>query len=360
MEENINRNKKLQISIVYFCIFILTLNLFFSTTGIQLFNTDIVRFVVIVILVLAFFTVDLIKVSIFDIIIVPICITYYYVFSQSVALNILVLYLISFYLKNDRLNHIKKTFLKILITVNILWLILLIAQILPNNISTDFGRTRYYLGFKNINQSSLFYFPFLLLTYDKYKDKIIIKLGICLLSIFFFYLTDTRSAFYAFICFILITWLFKRFDNIREFISQLFIFLITVITGFFLFAGKVIQVFPFINQLLTNRMSIIAQGMSSFTIKNYIIGMNEQLLDNSYIMLFSTFGLVGFLFWLLMLRKVLINSEFSEWRFIITILVYGFFESTLFIPESIVAIFFFIILQKQIREVEFPSVYESK
>ncbi|PQD28457.1 hypothetical protein CUM63_13155, partial [Enterococcus faecium] len=222
------------------------------------------------------------------------------------------------------MNHIKKTFLKILITVNILWLILLIAQILPNNISTDFGRTRYYLGFKNINQSSLFYFPFLLLTYDKYKDKIIIKLGICLLSIFFFYLTDTRSAFYAFICFILITWLFKRFDNIREFISQLFIFLITVITGFFLFAGKVIQVFPFINQLLTNRMSIIAQGMSSFTIKNYIIGMNEQLLDNSYIMLFSTFGLVGFLFWLLMLRKVLINSEFSEWRFIITILVYGF------------------------------------
>lgn len=348
MREKINSQNKVQIGIAYLSILLLAVNLFFSTTNLQIINTDTMRYVAIGILLLNFFVVRKVKISIYDIIIVPLCIIYYFIFSQSVALNVLVLYLISFYLRKDDIEHVKTNLLKILVAVNILWGILLLTHILPDQVSTAFGRIRHYLGFKNINQSSLLYFPLLLLLYDRYKDRVVIKVFICMSSIGLFYLTNTRSAFYAFVFFIFITWLFKRTDKVRGIVSRLFLVLISVFTGAFLLAGKIIQIFPVIDQLLTYRASIIARGMDTFTYWNYIVGLNEQLLDNSFVMFFSAFGLMGFIFLLFILRRALVICEFSEWRFIVTALVYGFFESTLFIPEAILAIYFFILLQKSL------------
>ena len=340
--------KQIQIGITYICVFMLSLNLLLSATGIQDNRSELVRFVIVGVLIINFFTYRFIKISRYDVIILIVCLIYYLIFNQSVALNILVLYVIAFYLKNDTYKNIKHKFLVILFFCIVLWCLLLVFGIITDSVSVAYGRTRHYLGFNNINQSSLLTLPFLILLYDRMKDRKIFRCLVLGLAMLLFYLTDTRASFYVMLMYVVMSAIpnSEKLKKWKRVISIGVLILIPLLTIFFLFSNRVLSVFPFIDELLTMRLSIIVEKSSNLTLFNYVFGMRELLLDNSYVMFFTTFGVVGYVWWLGWIKNSLFLIRDFEWKYMVVVLIYGFFESTLLIPESILAMLFFVILIK--------------
>ena len=69
--------------------------------------SNIIRLVTVTILIINFFFVSKIRFNYIDLILFLILIIYYVVFKQKVALNIIVLYLVSFYLYEENWVKIK-------------------------------------------------------------------------------------------------------------------------------------------------------------------------------------------------------------------------------------------------------------
>lgn len=338
-----------KLTIPYICTFLLLVNFFISNSNLDI-NLNVIRISVVVLLIFNFVMPPaIIKKK--DLVIICVLLIYYIFFNQSMGLNIFVLYMLAFFLSRDNIEIVKEKFMKYLLFICFVWLILIITNILPDKISFDYGRIRHYLGFKNINQTAVLYTPLLILLYDKYSKRgITIKFAIILIGVFLYYLTNTRTAFLVFIIYILfnsshiIQHTYK--NNYKKYLNFMIEIFLIIITIAFVFSANVIESFPILNEITTNRLSIIANGMSNMNTLNYFFGINELLLDNSYIILISSFGLIGFGYFLYKINYTLNYAENKEWNLIIVTLIYGFFESIIFIPESIIAIMFFTILIK--------------
>lgn len=340
------RIKLNRFTLVYFSVFILCLNFLFSALDINWTISENGRyFAIFLLLINIILHAQNTKFRINDVFIICICLVYYLVFNQSVALNIMVLYLISYFLRYDDINNVKTNFFNILTVCILIWILFLFFGIAQDNISTSYGRVRHYLGFKNINQSAVIYLPFLLLMYERFRKKAIP----ILIAILLFVLTNTRASFLTMSTFVILSFFSNYSENwlkrYRRYVNHSIIFTIAIITVVFIFSGILASEFPMLDALLSNRLSIIFSGITALTRWNYIFGGAELLLDNSYIMLFSTFGILGLVIFLLKADKMLMTCSIKESIFLISVLVYGLLESTLFVPESTLAMLLFIYMQ---------------
>lgn len=332
--------------IPFVVIALLTINFILSATTLNL-NGFPLRVISIVLLILYFFLNNK-KVSIKFILISFVLITYYLVFKQSVALNAFVLYLLSYTMKDINIKYLKDKLLLILTFAVGIWIILLLTNTINDIQYAWYNGVRHGLGFININHSSILYVPFFLLIYEKYNYKSLPFILPCIIILFKY--TLTRTSLIIVLLYIILEVLVRKklFENGRSkrIISILTIIVVIVFTSLFGFSSNLMTRFVNLDFILSGRLGIINQGINNLTWFNYLFGLKELLLDNSFIMFLSTFGIIAFAWFLKKVYNAFLYYEKDEWLLMLVILIYGFFESIILIPESIIAIIFFIYLQK--------------
>lgn len=346
---NIRRVVLVKTSLPYVAIFLFSLSFFAHATGVfDAGNT--LRYMAVVLLFInsaIYFR----AFNYYDLMLLFVSLIYYIGFGQSTGLNLATLILIAVFFKNESIDSFITVAIKILGFFMALWLIGLLTGVLVDENYTWYDGVRHSLGFININQSSIIYTPFLIFLYYKYGNKALpITLG---LSAVLFYLTGTRTGFFILIfsVFLKSSKVSMRLYRKKNVINLIVLSTITTFTIAFIFSKYLISHFPWLDTLLSTRLSVITNAVAELKPINFIFGGHELLVDNSYIILVSSFGFIGYFFFLTAVYHFQFNADYISWSFIIMILLYGFFESIMFIPESIFAILFFVLLIKYSEDI---------
>uniref|UniRef100_UPI003F6916D5 hypothetical protein n=2 Tax=Streptococcus pluranimalium TaxID=82348 RepID=UPI003F6916D5 len=328
--------------ISYISITLLTFNLFFMTTTFGFAGNQEVRYFSIFLLLANVFVISKLRLTNKDLIITIFLVIYAILFRQSVAGNILILYYTSIGLKDIDSRDFKTFLILLLLAINTLWGIAYLAIGFKDVIVISMGRVRHYLGFYNINQSALFYFPLFLLLLNRFKS-IYLKIAVVIISLWIYNLTDTRSSFYALIIYLLLEFIPISRNRI---VRKMLIVLIFLISLLFIFSRQIMTVFPILDEFLSFRLSIVASGISQMSLLQFVFGQNEILLDNSFIMFVSALGIIALIYLFILINQIVDYISDGDFNLIYAFLCYGLLESTLFLPEAIVAILFFTILEK--------------
>jgi len=229
--------------------------------------------------------------------------------------------------------------------------LLVSVGIFENNIYIDqLGRVRNFFGFRNPNYLSLYVFSFsiLLVLYKKSKKSIFISFVLLLIM---YYFTRSRTPFLAFFIFIFMIFFIGKKNRRKKYVT-----LILLIYGallFYIYTSMFYNNFQTLNTILSYRLSYINLFFYNMTFFDFIFGGNNFIitLDNSYLMILKNFGiiyLIYILFKAYFIKEKLIKFNKFEISFIITILIFGFFESVLISPGVPISIvFWYLILSKK-------------
>lgn len=199
---------------------------------------------------------------------------------------------------------------------------------------------RYGLGYDhpNLLHSTLFILVALFL-YLYYKNLNIVHYSfIFILNLIIYKFSLSRTGFYLIILSLILTIFMKKDKtNLKYKLTSLVIpscVLFTFVSGFFY--GK-LEIFNKIDRLLSGRIYY-----TSYFLKNYSLSLfgnnlyvDNNLIDNSYIILLANYGIIVFILYLAIYRKVIknfiINRLDKELLVIIIFSIYGITEG--FLPN---------------------------
>jgi len=251
------------------------------------------------------------------------------------------------------LNFDKKDILKCFLIVGFatiaFYLILLLTHNIENVSRTYLGRTRNFLGFNHPNGPSVIFLPmlmFIVLKAKKYK-KLMSVLSIALVLVLTI-LTDSRTLFFTILIFSLLyilnnSYFFKTF--FRELNNNRLFHLITLtllfLSPFIIFVSS--QVFPIVNEVLSKRGEFMTDYIALQPFYCAIFGfsnINDFVIDNSYLLGFFAFGIIGYIYLFKVIFKTLVSNSIEANIFMYSLLFYGVVESLLFRPECLATILF--------------------
>ncbi len=235
--------------------------------------------------------------------------------------------------------------------------------IIADTITNYGGRMRNSLGFDNPNALSLIMIDFYCFIIMMFKKR---KTLACLIVIFISYyintFSDSRTLLFTTIIYLTLTILQESkaiSSAIRKMIKSK-IFNIIILTFFFIspFAIAAISKKVYkIDMLLSFRGTILSNYINSHEMINYLIGFsNIETIDNSFIVLFFTIGILGYLIIFLAIKRALKKAKNNNSiALIIMMLSYGMMESILIRPECLLTIYFWLTILEENEVIHFET-----
>lgn len=274
--------------------------------------------------------------------------TYLILINGAASLNIAFLLLSGIALQDVDEHQLLKavTCTNILIIVCV---VILLQLGIINNIEWAHPlRRRFLLGFLQPNFAGILMFStvsvFFLL-----KNNMVPKfyIPIILVSWYIYYLTDSRTSFFAEILMILLYYAFKynRKKYIYYFCNS--IILLCFISPFVW--NNAILNSNLSNIVLSNRPMLYLEYINSNSIIDFLVGGSKiKLVDNFYLPLLYNCGIFIYtLFFIIMIKVstgLLANNEYLKLSFFITVIIIGMMETFVFRPEILCMIVFWKII----------------
>lgn len=343
--------KKIRQLFVYLAIIILVVNylLYHTITPYSLKN--IMRIIAMILLIFSILLNKKMKISL------PFLIIVFYmiigiILKSELIYNLLFLMLILFSISmNCEYDKINKHLFFISLFSVFIYLVLYKLGYIENYITSYGGRIRNSLGFDNVNSLSLLIASPIFLILSMNNNKVITNI-ICLVIVSAITkYTDSRTLLFATILFVTINLLLKIkfFKKIEVFLNEKKYFL-SILTIIF-FGSPIImflinKIYPNLDVILSYRITKMLSFVNSQSFFNYLIGFTKlNEIDNSYLLLFFTVGAIGYMFISKMFYKYLTNkNNLMYLPFTLSVLFYGLMEGILLRPESMITIYFWIIV----------------
>ena len=205
------------------------------------------------------------------------------------------------------------------------------------------GRIRNFFGFANPNFLSLYIFSFSIFLYLHKKNNLSLLISIVIIFITF-YFTRSRTPFFSFLFFLLLLVFFKKRNIFLK--KKISIYLIIILLLVYIYLAINYQNYPDIDYFLSGRLGLINQLFNEVSLGELAFGGNltKITIDNSYLRFIKYYGI----FFLILFLVALVNVEENrphELAFIITMLIFGFFESVLVSPAvPVSSLFWYLIL----------------
>ena len=250
-------------------------------------------------------------------------------------------------LKNIDINKMFKNILNIRVFTFILTIFLSSIGIMNNVVSnvwkTDHLVTRYSLGYLHSNTLHLSLFLIVSLIIYIYFDKIKVKhyLLIMLVNIIIYRYSICRTGFIAIVMLLFLHFIVKNNQIIKKNISKVVLPLLLIVIFVSFFSGLMynkIELVNKLNSIVTGRIAY-----SNYYLTNYsasLFGHNisndtNAIIDNGYILLYIQYGIVGSLYVLYIIYRIVknikINLDYKKAVLIIMFLLYVLTES--FLPN---------------------------
>lgn len=199
---------------------------------------------------------------------------------------------------------------------------------------------RYGLGYEhpNLLHSSLFILVVLFIYLNYEKLNVLYYFTILLANTFIYKYSGSRTGFYLIILAIILTIYMKKTKNNSKYILIKSIMPLSII---FTFATAILydenNFTSYIDRLLSGRIYY-----SNYFVKNYsfnLLGNNlhidNNLIDNSYVILFCNYGILVFLLYIISYNKILTNFKINrmdkEMLMVVLFSIYGITEG--FLPN---------------------------
>ena len=218
--------------------------------------------------------------------------------------------------------------------------------ILENKFYLDqLGRARFYFGFQNPNYLSLYVYSFSMFLFLLNKNKKALFFSL-LIMIFTFFFTRSRTPFYAFLIFVLLYIFFKGRNLKLKRMGTLYMFVLFFMLYIFLSIN--FQAFPNLNVLTSWRLQFTNEFIFDLSSREFLLGGYEGriTLDNSFLSFLKNFGILFLLqlFFVIFFSNKNKQFDYRESAFLITMLIFGIFESVLVSPGIPVSILFWYLI----------------
>lgn len=273
--------------------------------------------------------------------------------------NFIIIIVIAIILDNKNNTYTMKMMYIISIIEIILYIFCLVTGIIDNvQYISSTGRNRFLLGFDNANMASFFLYSIITCIFLSQNFSKKINLVFLVLAIYVvFYYTNARTFLISGITLIIMWYLLEIFgnrnhENILKKMIILVLILIFVISFCF---TLIIKIIPDLNIITSGRYDIFVSYIQQNNIKTFLFGgttLGE--VDNFYLNFLYHYGIFIYIIIFLSIKKSLIKlieyKEYEKIAFIISLLVYGIGESSLYRPEfPCVLIFWIYIFNKNKR-----------
>jgi hypothetical protein len=206
------------------------------------------------------------------------------------------------------------------------------------------GRIRFFFGFANPNFLSLYIFSFSIFLYLYKKNNLFLLISIVIIFITI-YFTRSRTPFFSFLLFmLLLVYFHKRNIYLKKKIS---IYLIIMFLLVYIYMVINYQNYINIDLILSGRLRLTNHLFNEISFREFVFGGNltKITIDNSYLIFIKYYGTFFLIFFLFTLVNVKENRP-HELAFIISMLIFGFFESVLVSPAvPVSSLFWYLILQ---------------
>lgn len=295
------------------------------------------------------------KALIFNFILIFVFIIYFVLNNNELIFNFIYLFIFFMALKDVDINDLMLKIFGIFSLGALIHILLLFFGLVENINYEISNRNRSTFGFLNVNQLAIFYFYCLVISLfillNKYARNFkLFALLLIPLSLYFIVLSDSRTAFFCFLVYLILHIIIK-FKVLAKFYSIAIVFLFSILfmVSFFLSLNSS----PFVNDVLSNRPALFNIYLNDLLANNYNFFWGVDLvegtpLDNSYILFLCCFGFIGSIFIIFiapfLARRSSIKSTF--YPLITVVLLYGVFESNLIrvellVPLIVLYIYFF-------------------
>lgn len=213
-------------------------------------------------------------------------------------------------------------------------------------------RERYSFGFTNPNKMGVICYSLVTMAsiYSLKLNKSLYKLTLlvfpCLVIMFY---TDSRTAMLATIIFLLMS-MSNFWIKFRKVLWLLPIILL--IASLYL---AVFDISDSLNKFLSYRPNDFNYFVSQTSAYDFLIGTSseEYRLDNSYLLMYFNMGPVLFLLLVYSVKRFSnLNKCRYDFAFIVSVLVYGFFEGILVRMEFIIILYFYFVLFSRTDDIE--------
>lgn len=337
--------------LIYFAILILVINYLLYHT-ISLYNLkDIMRIIAMLLLICSILLNKKLKISPHLLIIVFYMILGLILKSELIY-NLLFLLLILFSISmNCEYSKIDKHLFFISFASVFAYIILYKFGYIENYVTAYGGRIRNSLGFDNVNSLSLLIASPIFLLLSREDNKLITNIICLTIVIAVTKYTDSRTLLFSTILFVALNFLFrvnviKKIEKILNTKKWPSLLLTLLFFGSPIIMLIVYKFYPVMDTILSYRITKMLTFIKAQNILNYIVGFTKlNEIDNSFLLLFFTVGLIGYLFLAKIFYKYLSNKDNLKYLpFTISVLFYGLMEGVLLRPESMLTIYFWIIV----------------
>lgn len=283
---------------------------------------------------LAFFVLLILSISIFN--------------NNKQTINLMFIALLINLFKYTSIETLLKYLFSVSLYLVLIHFILVILDFLPSDavIMYQVGeRVRFTLGFANPNALAVFYASLFYTSYYYYtmvvKKFTIFSYFIFLVSFVVMYLSGSRTLFYTSCIFVLIafipTHIYSR--RIVRFLLALLPLIFSILTMFI-----ALQHSSEWNEALSLRPILFFNFLSKVDAISVLSGLEytaEDLVDNSYILLFASCGLPLYMVLLFLVSCKIYRTRAEYFPFVFFALASSVFESFLFRPEFTITMLFF-------------------
>lgn len=266
---------------------------------------------------------------------------------NSAAINLFLIFCTSFLVAKE-ISIKKFAEINVAIMIGVLCVMLVLIQIgilKESSMETSFFaegeiqniRTRYSWGFSNPNQLAMYIFGLLMNVYVLIKKRLypVIIILFLIISICIYNLTLSRTFILTMFMFIIILGgckykVFRKFLIKTRFLLAYFpIFFVVCL----LFLSKIGYSNIFIDILTSGRLKLYTSFINICTPSSYLLGTNlanEMTIDNSYLQLLYSAGIIGFCFsmylWVSAVKKISYDN-IIVYPIFLSFMMYGLMES---------------------------------
>lgn len=206
-------------------------------------------------------------------------------------------------------------------------------------------RVRFTFGFSNPNALAVFYASLFYASY--YYYLVVVKKFTAFSYIIFFaafvvmYLSGSRTLFYTSCIFVLISLIPRKiyYNRLIRFLFSASPFIFSILTLFVAFQHE-----SSLNETLSLRPLLFFKFLSKVDAISVLVGLEytaEDLVDNAYILLFASCGLLLYIGLLSVISYKISIARVEYLPFVFVVLASSLFESFLFRPEFTITMLFF-------------------
>ena len=231
---------------------------------------------------------------------------------------------------------------------------LLITGGLHWEVNNYLGRVRNNLGFYHVNAASLFFAALGIIPVILKRKKAAGMVFFIVACMIIYSLTNTRSILMFAFLYGIIVFLFSISEKKSKKVNFPLIISLIILYSTLLFSIVLpLLDIKWLDYLLSNRLSLFQEAINSLGLMGFFFGSNKTSeVDNSFITILSTYGLLTLIIVVAMFHRAIIGLAYKrDWyslAFVCAMILLGSIESILYRPEFLISLFFWaLVLQSQ-------------